>query len=43
MTSFNNSHGSTCIAAPHNKQSQRTVKDKVPRQVRQRAAAELRL
>jgi hypothetical protein len=31
-----------CSCAPHNKQLQRTVEDKVPRHIGQRAAAELR-
>ncbi len=34
--------GSSVVAQPHKKQLQRTVIDKVPRQIGQRAAAELR-
>jgi hypothetical protein len=35
-------NGTLSPVAPHNKQLQRTVMDKVPRHLRQRAAAELR-
>ena len=34
--------GERRVSAPPNKQLQRTVRDKVPRHMRQRAAAELR-